>query len=244
MKPCSALLFIFGFLLIPFASGLAQQQDSPGYGAGNGAAPKQGPGGVYLVGNGVKPPVVLQQPVPAYTLEARDARVEGILVLQAIIRKDGTVDSFKVLRRLGYGLDESAINTIATKWRFSPGTLNGEPVDVVANIQVSFRFTDPAERESLEPYKLRVWIITSQLNGTPSTNFDVSGYGNVWNGNSDSGFTYQCSCPQSIEPRVYSGKWIEPDSSLELVLGYDQSTRKQKTCELKLQMQQAPSPRR
>jgi uncharacterized protein len=53
---------------------------------------------------------------------------------------------------LGYGLDESAINTIATKWRFAPGTLNGEPVDVQANIQVSFRlFHDPGEVENLVP---------------------------------------------------------------------------------------------
>jgi len=49
------------------------------------------------------------------------------------------VDSFKVIRGLGYGLDESAINTIATKWRFKPGSLNGQPVDVQATIEVSFR---------------------------------------------------------------------------------------------------------
>jgi TonB family protein len=95
--------------------------------------------GTYVVGNGVQAPVVLQQPLPAYTDEARAARVEGILLVQVIIRKDGTVDSFKILRSLGYGLDESAIDTIAQRWRFAPGTLNGEPVDVQANIEVSFR---------------------------------------------------------------------------------------------------------
>jgi TonB family protein len=82
---------------------------------------------------------VLAQPLPQYTEQARKARVEGIVVLQAVVRKDGTVDSFRVLRGLGYGLDESAINTIATKWRFRPGTLNGQPVDVQANIEVSFK---------------------------------------------------------------------------------------------------------
>ena len=60
-------------------------------------------------------------------------------MIQAIIRRNGTVDSFKVIRGLGYGLDESAIQTIASKWRFKPGTLNGVPVDVQANIEVSFR---------------------------------------------------------------------------------------------------------
>ncbi len=118
----------------------------PGYGPGSGGGMGGGSGGgigsgvgPYVVGNGVRPPTVVYQPLPAYTEEARKARAEGIVLIQAIIRRDGTVDSFKVLRGLGYGLDESAINTIATKWRFKPGTLNGSPVDVLANIEVTFR---------------------------------------------------------------------------------------------------------
>ncbi len=118
----------------------------PGVGPGSGGGMGGGSGGgigsgvgPYVVGGGVKPPAALFQPLPLYTEDARKARTEGIVVIQAIIRKDGTVDSFKVLRGLGYGLDESAINTIATKWRFKPGTLNGTPVDVQANIEVSFR---------------------------------------------------------------------------------------------------------
>jgi TonB family protein len=114
----------------------------PGSGGGMGGGSGGGIGsghGPYVVGNGVKAPVAVSQPLPAYTEEGRKARAEGIVLIQAIIRKDGTVDSFKVLRGLGYGLDESAINTIATKWRFKPGTYNGAPVDVQANIEVSFR---------------------------------------------------------------------------------------------------------
>jgi periplasmic protein TonB len=114
----------------------------PGAGGGMGGGEGGGIGngvGPYVVGNGVKEPVPLVQPLPPYTEEARKARTEGIVVLQAIIRKNGTVDSFKVVRGLGFGLDESAINTIATKWRFKPGTFKGSPVDVVANIEVRFR---------------------------------------------------------------------------------------------------------
>ncbi len=118
----------------------------PGVGPGSGGGMGGGSGGgigsgvgPYVVGGGVKAPIAIYQPLPAYTEEARKARAEGIVLIQAIIRKDGSVDSFKVLRGLGYGLDESAINTIATKWRFKPGTLNGSPVDVQANIEVSFR---------------------------------------------------------------------------------------------------------
>jgi protein TonB len=118
----------------------------PGVGPGSGGGMGGGSGGgigsgvgPYVVGGGVKAPIAIYQPLPAYTEEARKARAEGIVLIQAIIRRDGTVDSFKVLRGLGYGLDESAINTIATKWKFKPGTLNGTPVDVQANIEVSFR---------------------------------------------------------------------------------------------------------
>jgi TonB family protein len=114
----------------------------PGSGGGMGGGSGGGIGsgtGPYVVGNGVKAPEALLQPLPNYTEEARKARAEGIVLIQAVIHKDGTVDSFKVLRGLGYGLDESAINTIATKWRFKPGTYRGEPVDVQANIEVSFR---------------------------------------------------------------------------------------------------------
>jgi periplasmic protein TonB len=106
--------------------------DGVGTGVGNGEGP-------YVAGNLDKQPVPMNKPLPPYTEDARKARIEGIVVLQAIIRKDGTVDSFKVIKGLGHGLDDSAINTIASKWRFSPGTLKGVPVDVVANIEVRFR---------------------------------------------------------------------------------------------------------
>jgi TonB family protein len=92
------------------------------------------------VGNlGVKAPVPIYQALPSYTEEARKARVQGAVLLQVIIRKDGSIDSFKVVKGLGYGLDESAITTVKTKWRFQPGTLNEIPVDVQANVEVSFR---------------------------------------------------------------------------------------------------------
>jgi len=120
--------------------------NGPGYGPGSGGGMGGGNGGgigngngPYVVGNGVTDPIALFQPKPAYTEEARKARTEGVLVLQAVIRKDGSVDSFTVVKGLGYGLDESAINTIATKWKFKPGTLKGVAVDVWSTIEVTFR---------------------------------------------------------------------------------------------------------
>jgi TonB family protein len=117
----------------------------PGVGPGSGGGMGGGSGGgigsgigPYVMGSGVKEPIALRQPLPPYTEEARKMRAEGIVLLQAIVRKDGSVDSFKVIRGLGYGLDESAIRTIASKWRFRPGTYKGKPVDVQIDIEVAF----------------------------------------------------------------------------------------------------------
>jgi periplasmic protein TonB len=117
-----------------------------GYGPGEGGGMGGGRGGgigsgvgPYVVGNGVSEPIPIYSPRPNYTEEARKARMEGVLVLQAVIRKDGSVDSFKVIKGLGYGLDEISISTISTKWKFKPGTFKGVPVDVLANIEVTFR---------------------------------------------------------------------------------------------------------
>ncbi len=88
---------------------------------------------------GITEPLPAYQPKPAYTQEARDAKIEGTVVLEAVIGADGMVSDFKVLKALGYGLDESAIDTIGRYWRFSPALLNGQPVNVRASIEVSFR---------------------------------------------------------------------------------------------------------
>jgi TonB family protein len=94
---------------------------------------------VYRVGGPVQAPRVRYQPLPTYTQEAREAKVEGIVLLQGIVRKNGRITDLKVLQGIGYGLDQSAINTITTEWRFEPGTKDGQPVDVQVNMEVSFR---------------------------------------------------------------------------------------------------------
>ena len=94
---------------------------------------------VYAVREGVVAPTVLYQPLPSYTVEARDAKVEGIILMEGVIRKNGRVTDVKILRGLGYGLDQKAIDILTKEWRFAPGTLNGQPVNVQARIEISFR---------------------------------------------------------------------------------------------------------
>jgi protein CpxP len=93
---------------------------------------------VYTIGDSIRAPVLTQQTTPPYTPEAKQAGIEGIIVVQAVVRKDGTIGRAKILRGLGYGLDEAAINSVK-EWRFKPGTINEQPVNVRANIEVSFR---------------------------------------------------------------------------------------------------------
>ena len=96
--------------------------------------------GIYTLDSGVTMPQILKQTTPSYTDEAIANKVQGIVILQAVIRKNGRVNSFKVLSGLGYGLEEKAIQEISKNWRFRPGTLEGKPVDVLATIEVQFNF--------------------------------------------------------------------------------------------------------
>jgi TonB family protein len=97
------------------------------------------PAGPYIAGGPVTPPMIIYQRNPSYTEAAREAKVEGIVLLEAVVRKDGMVDSIRVLKSLGYGLDQSAVQTVGKEWRFKPGTLNGKPVDVQISIEITFR---------------------------------------------------------------------------------------------------------
>lgn len=93
---------------------------------------------VYRVGAGVSAPVVIHRVEPWYTEEGRHAYVEGVVVLSAIVHKDGSIEILRVIRGLGYGMDE--ITILAMKqWKFRPGMKNGKPVDVALNIEVNFR---------------------------------------------------------------------------------------------------------
>jgi protein TonB len=91
------------------------------------------------VGGDVAPPEILQRlPKPEYPTLARNARIEGIVILEAVIRSDGTVGNIKILRDLPLGCGQAAVEAVR-QWRFKPGTLKGVPVDVYYSLTVSFR---------------------------------------------------------------------------------------------------------
>jgi TonB family protein len=94
--------------------------------------------GVNLVGNGVSPPIILRKVEPEYTQEAIKARLMGAVGLRVIIDADGKPRDLQVVHALGMGLDENAIAAVGT-WQFQPGTKGGQPIKVLAQIQVNFR---------------------------------------------------------------------------------------------------------
>ncbi len=102
------------------------------------APPVQEPEGPIHVGGDVKAPVKVNAPQPQYTEIARKARIQGVVIVQAIIDKGGNVTNVKVLKGLPMGLSEEAVKAIK-QWSFKPATLNGKPVDVYYNLTVNFR---------------------------------------------------------------------------------------------------------
>lgn len=120
-----------------------------GSGTGTGIGPGRGPGfgpgegggiggGVYRVGGGVSAPIPIYKIEPEYSEEARKAKFQGTVVLQIVVNERGLPTNFKVVRPLGLGLDEKAIEAVQ-KWRFRAAMKDGRPVAVLATVEVNFR---------------------------------------------------------------------------------------------------------
>jgi periplasmic protein TonB len=89
--------------------------------------------------NGVTIPSCAYCPNPEYSEEARKAKLEGNVTVQAVVTADGRAENISVLQGLGSGLDQKAIDTVKT-WRFNPALdSTGAPVPTQVPMQVSFK---------------------------------------------------------------------------------------------------------
>jgi protein TonB len=111
---------------------------------GDGGGPGRGPGSgggccgdLYAIGNGVSMPRAIYSPEPEFSEEARKSKYQGEVTLLATITADGRTRDLLVVRSLGMGLDEKALEAVRT-WRFEPAKKDGRPVAVQMNIIVSF----------------------------------------------------------------------------------------------------------
>lgn len=94
--------------------------------------------GAYRMGPGVSSPRLVYKVEPSYSDEARAAKLDGPVRISLIVGTDGLAHDINVVRSLGMGLDEKAVEAVQ-KWRFQPGTKDGQPVRVRAIIEVNFK---------------------------------------------------------------------------------------------------------
>jgi periplasmic protein TonB len=113
-----------------------------GSGTGNGYGPGSGGntgGGVYRVGGGVSAPVPIFTPEAEFSDEARRAKYQGVCLISLIVDAQGNPQNPRVVRPLGMGLDEKALEAVR-KYKFKPAMKDGKtPVPVMMSIEVNFR---------------------------------------------------------------------------------------------------------
>jgi TonB family protein len=112
-----------------------------GSGNGNGYGPGTGGntgGGVYRIGGGVSAPVPIFTPEAEFSDEARRAKYQGVVLISLIVDAQGNPQNPRVVRPLGMGLDEKALEAVR-KYKFKPAMKEGKPVPVMMSIEVNFR---------------------------------------------------------------------------------------------------------
>ena len=113
-----------------------------GSGNGNGYGPGSGGnigGGLYRVGGGVSVPVVLNDVQAEFSDEARRAKYQGVCIVSIIVDTHGNPQNPRVVRPLGMGLDEKALEAVM-KYKFKPAMKDGKtPVPVMVNVEINFR---------------------------------------------------------------------------------------------------------
>ncbi len=92
-----------------------------------------------LLADAVNPPRILEKPEVAPTDEARRTNTYGNVRLSATITRDGTIQNLSVVKGLGHGLDERAVEAVKTSWIFLPATRNGEVVEADIKFDVAFQ---------------------------------------------------------------------------------------------------------
>jgi TonB family protein len=95
--------------------------------------------GLYRIGKGVSPPVPRNSVEALFSDEARSKHIQGVVLVQVIVDANGMPQHPRVVRGIGYGLDEQALKAVM-KYRFKPAMKEGSvPVPVMITVEVNFR---------------------------------------------------------------------------------------------------------
>jgi len=113
--------------------------DQKGANTANGASSGGPAGKLYHVGAGVSPPVPLNSVSAEFSEQARKARYQGVCLISVIIDAQGKPQNPRVVRPIGMGLDEKALEAVK-KYKFKPAMKDGKtPVPVMITVEVNFR---------------------------------------------------------------------------------------------------------
>lgn len=93
-----------------------------------------------VVGGQVEAAKAIYQPTPTYPAIAKMARIQGVVKLEAVIAKDGTIQNLQLIS--GSPMLVQAAEQAVKTWRYEPTLLNGVPVEVVTEIDVDFTLSD------------------------------------------------------------------------------------------------------
>jgi TonB family protein len=134
-----------------FAGAFATANPAPGDSGSSGEQLKMGGFASSTVGSespktsanaavaaGAQPLIILDKPTPVYTEEARRLAIEGEVLIEVVFSASGQVRVVRVVKSLGHGLDEAAMNA-AQRIRFEPALQGGQPVDVPATVHITFQ---------------------------------------------------------------------------------------------------------
>ena len=142
-RPAAALVFACFFCATGAVSAAGGQQAEGAVGGVVGGLPAPPsppppppPSAPIRVGGAIKPPTKTKNVPPIYPPIAQAARVQGVVILEAIIGPTGRVDDLRVLRSIPL-LDQAALDAVK-QWEFTPTLLNGQPVPVIMSVTVAF----------------------------------------------------------------------------------------------------------
>jgi TonB family protein len=113
------------------------QGDGAGDGSGDGTGTGRGGDDVLYLDGTITPPALLDRVLPVYPEVARRARVEGAVILQVVVERDGSITQIEVVRSQPL-FDQAAIDAVS-RWRYKPAALGDRPVRVSLTIRIEFR---------------------------------------------------------------------------------------------------------
>jgi TonB family protein len=120
------------------ASSVSQKPDKfVAFGDDSGVPEMSAPACALEPERNVTMPHAIFMPGPEYTEQARKKKINGTVVVSLTVKVDGTTRDIKVVKGVGYGLDEKAVETVS-RWKFSPALKDGQPIEKEITVELAF----------------------------------------------------------------------------------------------------------